>query len=160
MEGKDRKYSNDDITVHWKPSECIHSTICYKNLIEVFNPSSRPWVNMRGASTDKITDIVKRCPTNALTYTWNDGRPSEKPPEELAGPKPGFEPEKRDQGEETIAKLEIIKGGPLLVEGQFKIFGPDGKEINKKRIAFLCRCGGSKNMPFCDGTHRKLNFDK
>ncbi|MBN2520263.1 MAG: CDGSH iron-sulfur domain-containing protein [Bacteroidales bacterium] len=72
---------------------------------------------------------------------------------------PDFAPEYRDQ-ENDITNIEVLKGGPLFVKGNFKITGGDGKEINKSKTAYFCRCGGSKNMPFCDGTHRKINFNK
>jgi CDGSH-type Zn-finger protein len=48
--------------------------------------------------------------------------------------------------------------GPLVVKGEFITIGPNGKELKKMRIASFCRCGQSKNMPYCDGTHRKVGF--
>ncbi|MFC2137300.1 (4Fe-4S)-binding protein [Bacteroidota bacterium] len=155
MDEKNRKYSNDDITVYWKPLECIHSTICYKNLLEVFNPSKRPWINMKGATTDEIIDIVKKCPTDALTFTFNDNKPSSKAPE-----KNEIEFQAEDRSTSETVKIDVIKGGPLLVEGEVTIKGPDGEEFKKPKIAYFCRCGQSKRMPFCDGTHRKIGFDK
>lgn len=154
MESNDREYKNDDITIYWKPAECIHATLCYKELIDVFNPSKRPWVNMNGAPSEKIIDIVKRCPTDALTYTNNDGSPSDKAP----GKDSNFAPNKRESGK--LTEIEVIKGGPLLVEGDFKITGPDGNEMSRSKMAYFCRCGNSKRMPFCDGSHRKANFEK
>ncbi|MGI8549226.1 MAG: CDGSH iron-sulfur domain-containing protein, partial [Dehalococcoidia bacterium] len=50
--------------------------------------------------------------------------------------------------------------GPYLVKGDFKIVDPDGNEFKVDRdTVALCRCGGSVNKPFCDGTHSKLGFD-
>lgn len=49
--------------------------------------------------------------------------------------------------------------GPLLVRGDFKIVGMDGKEIDARRnTVALCRCGRSRMRPFCDGTHSQTNF--
>ena len=66
-----KKYSNDDITVVWEPTKCIHSAICFNGLPQVFDPNKRPWVNIQGADTEKITDQVKACPSGALSYLEN-----------------------------------------------------------------------------------------
>ena len=58
------------------------------------------------------------------------------------------------------AQFRILKGGPIEVTGEYKIKGPDGKDIHSEGPTYLCRCGGSNNKPFCDGTHHSLNFDK
>jgi len=64
-----RQYDNKDIIVTWKPDQCIHSTLCWKGLLEVFNPRNRPWINMDGADTEKIIEQVGKCPSGALSYT-------------------------------------------------------------------------------------------
>ena len=65
------KYTNDEVTVLWKPKICQHSAICWKGLIEVFNPKERPWIKMDGASTERIIEQVKKCPSGALSYFLN-----------------------------------------------------------------------------------------
>lgn len=154
MDKNNREYSNGEITVYWKPSECIHSTICYKNLIEVFNPLKRPWVNMQGAPTEKIIDIVNRCPTDALTFRYNKDLNSNN----LANEKEKYSPEKRESDQSV--KITIIKSGPVLIKGDFILTDEDGNEIQKPKTTYLCRCGHSSRMPFCDGSHKKNNFDK
>lgn len=62
-----KHYSNGDITVQWEPHKCIHSTKCWKGLIEVFNPREKPWVKMDGASTEEIAHQVSQCPSGALS---------------------------------------------------------------------------------------------
>lgn len=66
------KYTNNEVTVVWKPKVCIHSTICWKGLIEVFNPRKRPWIKMDGATTERIIEQVKKCPSGALSYYLNE----------------------------------------------------------------------------------------
>ena len=147
MDKNNRDYSNKDITVHWKPSECIHVTTCYKELIEVFNPRNRPWVNMNGASTEKIIEVVKKCPTGALTYSWIDKSKQD-------------EVEKKQEQEKNLTEVKIMKDGPIVVMGDFEITGPQGQTYNKMKMISFCRCGSSNNMPFCDGTHRKMGFEE
>jgi uncharacterized Fe-S cluster protein YjdI len=154
MDPNDRKYSNKDITVHWKPAKCIHATTCYRELREVFDPRKRPWVNMDGAPTEKILDIVRRCPTDALTFEWNEaGKASDKPP--LPFPSETSRP-KEAEGQPT--EIRIMRDGPYVVEGDFMIIGSDGKELKKMLMTSFCRCGASGEMPFCDGSHRLEDF--
>ena len=56
------------------------------------------------------------------------------------------------------AEFKVLKNGPLQVNGEFVIKSMAGKVIESRNPAFLCRCGGSKNKPFCDGTHRKVGL--
>jgi CDGSH-type Zn-finger protein len=51
------------------------------------------------------------------------------------------------------------RDGPLLVRGPFKMADQDGNviEIGRRTVA-LCRCGKSRNRPFCDGTHQLIRF--
>jgi len=71
MSQQTHKYSNEEITVVWKPGICQHSTICWKGLLEVFDPRKRPWINMDGATTERIIEQVKKCPSGALSYFLN-----------------------------------------------------------------------------------------
>ena len=50
--------------------------------------------------------------------------------------------------------------GPYRINGPFKILDPKGNEttIEEGRAVSLCRCGGSANKPFCDGTHGRNGF--
>lgn len=64
-------YTKGELTVVWKPEICIHSTICWKGLIQVFNPKEKPWIKMNGASTARIIEQVKKCPSGALSFYGN-----------------------------------------------------------------------------------------
>jgi len=77
MPVKTHKYSNGEITVVWKPDICIHSAICFRGLHDVFDPQKRPWININGASTERIVEQVKKCPSGALSYIMNEEQPEE-----------------------------------------------------------------------------------
>jgi len=55
-------------------------------------------------------------------------------------------------------EFHIIKNGPVKISGNFILTGSDGKQIQIDDEVFLCRCGGSKNKPFCDSTHQSNHF--
>jgi CDGSH-type Zn-finger protein len=48
--------------------------------------------------------------------------------------------------------------GPLWLRGGIPVVGADGFEYEVRNRVTLCRCGGSKNKPFCDGTHAAIKF--
>jgi uncharacterized Fe-S cluster protein YjdI len=140
MDKTDRKYTNGEITVFWQPRKCIHATTCYRELIDVFNPRKRPWVNMEGAPTEEIIRVVKLCPTEALTFSYNsDIQPEVQQPEELP-------------------EVRVMEDGPLVLKGAFRVIDTDGKELKTLKMTSLCRCGASNNLPYCDGTHRKVGY--
>jgi CDGSH-type Zn-finger protein len=59
-------------------------------------------------------------------------------------------------------KVLIIENGPLKVIGGVAcVDDASGAEVpgGDAGAIFLCRCGGSQNKPFCDGTHKRNGFD-
>jgi len=157
----DRQYTNGEITVFWKPAKCIHATTCFRELLDVYNPRKRPWVNMDGATTEEIIKVTDKCPTQAITWKYN----KDLSPEEKKGNERGAAPAEEEVNPVTIheekeskAKLSVMPDGPLLIEGDFKIIGPDGNELKSMLMTSFCRCGNSKSQPFCDGSHRIAGF--
>ncbi len=71
MAQKTFKYSNGEVTVVWKPDVCIHSGNCVRGLHEVFNTQQKPWINIEAASTERIIEQVKKCPSAALSFFMN-----------------------------------------------------------------------------------------
>jgi CDGSH-type Zn-finger protein len=57
-------------------------------------------------------------------------------------------------------RITVNAHGPLRIEGDFEIVDPEGRPIDARgrRSLALCRCGASRNKPFCDGTHGTVNF--
>jgi len=136
----EKKYSNKDITVVWKPDACIHSALCWHGLLGVFDPRKKPWVNLEGADTDAIIAQIEKCPSGALSWLRNEeGAPAIEHTEV-----------------ETI--IEVTPNGPLMVYGNIKVKDSDGNETMKNKVTAFCRCGASGNKPYCDGSHRKIDF--
>jgi uncharacterized Fe-S cluster protein YjdI len=67
-----KHYSNDDVTVVWKPDLCRHTGICFRGLPLVFDPRRRPWVQLEHADTETIKAQVERCPSGALSWIRKD----------------------------------------------------------------------------------------
>ena len=141
------KYTNDEVTVIWKPKVCIHSTICWKGLIEVFNPNERPWIKMDGATTEKIIEQVRRCPSGALSYYLNEEKAANEDANKVVAEAA------------NMLKVEVTPNGPYLIKTECLIVHSDGREETKTGTVALCRCGASVNKPYCDGTHRKIGFE-
>lgn len=142
-----KEYTNGEVTVIWKPDTCIHSTVCWKGLIEVFNPRNKPWIKMDGASTERIIEQVRKCPSGALSYYLNNDTVK------------GKEEDKVVAESANIMKIEVTSNGPYIVKTSCLIIHSDGREETKTGKVSLCRCGSSNNKPYCDGTHRKIEFN-
>jgi uncharacterized Fe-S cluster protein YjdI len=140
-----KEYSNDEITIVWKPERCIHSTVCWKGaegLLSVFNPRERPWIKPRGATTQRIIDQVERCPSGALSWHRRDAA--------AAG---------TATAEEIVEHIvEMVPNGPLMVYGNIRVKDSAGTETVKNKVTAFCRCGASSNKPYCDGSHVKIEF--
>jgi CDGSH-type Zn-finger protein/uncharacterized Fe-S cluster protein YjdI len=54
--------------------------------------------------------------------------------------------------------ISPIPNGPLQVNGNVEICAGTGRTVLRTRSARLCRCGGSENKPFCDGSHARIGF--
>lgn len=70
MKINSKEFSNRDITVTYDPCVCSQSDICAKQLSNVFRNSVIPWVDIDGASTEKIIKQVKKCPSGALQFSY------------------------------------------------------------------------------------------
>jgi uncharacterized Fe-S cluster protein YjdI len=143
------KYTNEEVTVVWKPDTCIHSAICFKGLQEVFNLQKRPWINMEGSSTAKIIEQVRKCPSGALSYFINETNQAASAGEES----------KVIAEAAQITTIEVSVNGPYLIKTECLIKHSNGTEEVKKGTIALCRCGQSANKPYCDGMHRKVGFE-
>jgi uncharacterized Fe-S cluster protein YjdI len=132
-----KEYATDEIVVEWEPRLCFHSQNCVRSLPQVFDDSRRPWIKVDAASADEVEAAVARCPSGALRTRRVGARPA-----------PRQEP----------PAIRASENGPLLVSGGVRILDADGTVLYEGEKAALCRCGGSGNKPFCDGTHKQIGF--
>jgi CDGSH-type Zn-finger protein len=89
------------------------------------------------AKLGEISAVIERCPSGALQYRRLDGAPNEQ-----TGP---------------ITTVAPVKNGPLALRGDLVVRHKDGTHERLPR-AVLCRCGHSKNKPFCDNSHVEAGF--
>ncbi len=68
--------------------------------------------------------------------------------------------EQNENTQQNQVKIEVKQGGPYIVSGTVLITDKDGTETVKEGKTALCRCGASTNKPFCDGSHKDIEFDK
>jgi uncharacterized Fe-S cluster protein YjdI len=138
-----KTYSNNEITIVWKPTACIHSTLCWKGekgLKPVFNPMEKPWIKPHGATTEAIIERVSNCPSGALSFYYNNK-------EEEGKTEPVHEP-----------VVEVLPNGPLLVHGNIHLKHKEEATTLKNKVTAFCRCGASANKPYCDGSHQHNGF--
>ncbi len=141
-----KEYSNGEITVKWQPHLCIHSTVCFARLPKVFRPNKRPWIVLDEAETDAIIETVDLCPTDALTWRWNDALKNKN------------NSDMDDKKEVVATKAKIFANGPLMLPKEVCLTGANGEELKPGQDKFICRCGKSSNKPFCDGSHLAEGF--
>jgi CDGSH-type Zn-finger protein/uncharacterized Fe-S cluster protein YjdI len=135
---KIRSYESGELVVHYDVKRCIHAEECVHGLPSVFDPVRRPWIDPEAADAASVVEVVERCPTGALRYEWKSGGRQEK----AAVP----------------SVIRVSENGPLYIRGDVSIeSGVDDESLRENRVA-LCRCGRSKDKPFCDNSHMSAEF--
>ena len=131
-------YVGAGITVHDNRSICAHAGRCTDGLSAVFRMKQEPWIDPDGATVEEVIETISQCPSGALSFSVDGVEHSSSPQE---------------------PRVTVVAGGPYVVTG-----GPELVEVESADGAAdgtftLCRCGASKNKPFCDGTHWNVDFD-
>lgn len=131
-------FSSKEILVTWSRARCIHFAACVRGLPAVFQPGERPWIRLEGAAAREVAEVVTRCPTGALHFEPLAGGEAEAPP--------------------ASNSITVSRAGPLYLRGRIRIESEAGEEVLTDVRVALCRCGGSRNKPFCDGSHFQRGF--
>ncbi len=126
-------YEGRSVRVHFDPGRCIHARECVLGLPSAFRPDERAWVHPDEAAAGELAAVIRNCPSGALTYERLDGEGGETPP--------------------TVNRVRLWEHGPLEFRGQLKVAG---EEAGTRAV--ICRCGRSKNKPWCDNSHRDMGF--
>lgn len=134
---KRENYVGQNITIHDNRGICAHAGRCTDGLAAVFHLNEEPWIHPESATVEDIKETINKCPSGALSYTVD-----------------GVEHPDRE-GEPGIF---IAPNGPYLVSGGPTLENTTRAEGASKEHITLCRCGGSKNKPFCDGSHWYNDF--
>ena len=141
VKDKRRDYHGKEITIHDNRKICSHAAECISNLPSVFKLGSKPWINADGSKIQDIINAVRKCPSGALSYSINGD-------------------EYKDRTEHSKPTVTVLRNGPYHITGGIELLGEDiqfGQGASKEHYT-LCRCGSSENKPFCDGTHKRINF--
>jgi len=132
VSSKVNEWKGKRITIVDNSDVCCRDRSCVNNLPKVFEEE-----NPDAATVKEIIETIKKCPSGALTY-------------KLGG--------RHCQAFNREPAITVAPNGPLKVVGGIRL-----KDEMKSQPACLehytlCRCGHSKNKPFCDGSHLDVGF--
>ncbi len=132
---KVENYVGKNLVIHDDRGICSHAGFCTDGLPKVFQMGVEPWIDADAEPYEKIIETIRKCPSGALSYSVDGvlyNAFSEHP------------------------EIIITEDGPYFVKGSIDLHDDDKPE-SKEHYA-LCRCGNSKNKPFCDGQHWYTKF--
>jgi CDGSH-type Zn-finger protein/uncharacterized Fe-S cluster protein YjdI len=122
------------VTIKFEAKRCIHSRFCVLWQPQVYKANvPGPWLNPAADSVEAVVAVAHNCPSGAIQYERHDGQPQERAP--------------------AVNLINIRENGPLAFRATICL----SQQLIGYR-ATLCRCGASKNKPFCDNSHRDTGF--
>jgi CDGSH-type Zn-finger protein len=134
---KRKSYVGKRVTILDNRALCSHAAFCTDELKSVFRQHDEPWIAPDGAEVERIIATVRKCPSGALSYAIGgvEAEAPERPP-----------------------MVTVTDSGPYAVTGGIELMGVKFGEGASREHYTLCRCGASKNKPFCDGSHWDAGF--
>lgn len=116
---------------------CTHAGFCgdrFTNVWAMIEETSDPEIR------ERLIGMVRKCPSGRLAYSL---------PPDTEDVERSFEPS---------PSIGVEPNGPLWVRGGVPIVSEDGTEWEVRNRVTLCRCGQSRNKPYCDGSHQRVGF--
>lgn len=127
--------AGDKLTLIYEGRKCIHSRFCVTGAPQVFIANVEgPWIHPDAIDVARLVEIAHACPSGAIRYERKDGAPNETAP--------------------PVNLVSIRENGPYAVHADLRL----GDETTPRYRATLCRCGASKAKPFCDSSHKTIEF--
>ncbi len=130
-------YRGKVITIYDNQAVCTKAGFCVEQSPDIFNHQRTPWIDPDAGDAEKTAATIRLCPSGALSY------------------KKGKEYYIEKDREPSIT---ITKNGPYNMIGGIELNDPQGSKSESAEHYSLCRCGASKNKPFCDGNHQGIEF--
>ncbi len=128
-----------DVTISYTPVLCSHAGECARRAGNVFKPAEKPWIQPEGGTLAEIMDVMAACPSGALRVSLG-----------------GQVPQHLTTGD---VEIRVEKNGPYHVRNVALDAEFNGVGASRAKYV-LCRCGLSKNKPFCDGTHYEEGWEE
>jgi CDGSH-type Zn-finger protein len=132
-----KNYVGRRITIHDNRGICSHAGYCTDNLKTVFREDAEPWIDPDGVAVEEVIATIRKCPSGALSYSIDEV-------EYVPAPAPPM--------------VTVTNNGPYAVRGGLELAGVEFGDHASREHYTLCRCGASKNKPFCDGSHWEIGF--
>ncbi len=130
----EERVRGEKITVIFDGRKCIHSRQCVTGAPRTFLANVEgPWIHPDDTDAAHLVEVAHQCPSGAVQYERHDGGPQEGAPE--------------------VNMARLRENGPVALHAPMTL---NGEPIGYR--ATLCRCGASKNKPFCDGSHHEIDF--
>lgn len=133
-DGAVERADGKNLSILFEAKRCIHARFCVTGLPAVFKANVEgPWIDPDATTTELLVGVAHACPSGAIRYERHDGGAAEAAPE--------------------VNMLRIRENGPYAVHAEIAL----ASHGSMHRVT-LCRCGASKNKPFCDGSHNDVVF--
>lgn len=132
---REQVYEGDGVVMFDDVKLCTHAGYCgdrFRHVWDMIADTDDPEIR------ERLIGMVRRCPSGRLAYSI---------PPDATKIEPELEP-----------KIGIEPDGPYWVHGGIRVESEDGTAYEVRNRVTLCRCGRSRNKPFCDGSHAFVGF--